>query len=83
MKGLHHSVIEIKDTQHRDIEKILVFLTPDRNKIDVDTATRDAREILQKVRFRHKLPGYIPYIKVGLVMFASVISLLTLLFVIF
>jgi len=83
MKGLHHSVIEIKDTQHRDIEKILVFLKPDRNKIDVDTATQDARDILQKVKFRHKLYKHISHIKAGLVRSALVLVLLTLLFVIF
>lgn len=83
MKGLHHSVIEIKDTQHSDIEKVLVFLRPGRNKIDVDSATQDAREILQKIKFRHRLTKYTPYLKIGAVISAIVTALISLLFVIF
>ncbi|MBR4036371.1 MAG: hypothetical protein IKJ05_06560 [Oscillospiraceae bacterium] len=58
MKGLHHSVIEIKDTQNSDIEKILVFLRPGQHKIDVDTTRKEAQEILQKVKIRQKIPGW-------------------------
>ena len=83
MKGLHHSVIEIKDTQHSEIEKILVFLSPGRNKIDVDSATQDARDILQKVKFRHRLAGRISYIWVGLLLSAIITGFMALLFVIF
>lgn len=57
MKGLHHSVIEIKDTQNSEIEKILVFLRPGEHKIDVDTTRKEAQEILQKVKISQRIPN--------------------------
>ena len=50
MKGLQHSVIEIKDTENKNIEKILVFLSPHQQKIDVAATRKEAQEILQKVK---------------------------------
>ena len=58
MKGLHHSVIEIKDTENSNIEKILVFLKPQRQKIDVGTTRKEAQEILRKVKIKDRLPRY-------------------------
>ena len=58
MKGLHHSVIEIKDTENSNIEKILVFLKPHRQKIDVGATRKEAQEILRKVKIRERLPRY-------------------------
>lgn len=57
MKGLHHSVIEIKDTQNSEIEKILVFLRPGQHKIDVETTRKEAQEILQKVKISQRIPN--------------------------
>ena len=58
MKGLQHNVIEIKDTDNEDIEKILVFLKPGQNKIDIASTGRDARDILRKVKVRKKMPRW-------------------------
>ena len=59
MKGLQHNVIEIKDTDNEKIEKILVFLKPGQNKIDVACAGQEARDILQKVKVRRKPPRWL------------------------
>ena len=80
MKGLHHSVIEIKDTQNREIEKILVFLRPGDHKIDVDATRQDAQEILQKVKITQRLPRLLPATRlflraVGLAVGAGVLLL--------
>ena len=56
MKGLQHSVIEIKDTENKNIEKILVFLSPHQQKIDVAATRKEAQEILQKVKIRDRMP---------------------------
>ena len=58
MKGLQHSVIEIKDTDNKNIEKILVFLSPHQQKIDVDTTRKEAQEILEKVKIRDRMPKF-------------------------
>ena len=50
MRGLQHNVIEIKDTENTNIDKILVFLKPHRQQIDVKTTRKEAQEILQKVK---------------------------------
>lgn len=59
MKGLQHEVIEIKDTQNEGIDRILVFLKPGRNKIDMDRAGQDARDLLKKVKVRKKMPKWL------------------------
>lgn len=59
MKGLQHNVIEIRDTQNEGIEKILVFLKPGQNKIDIDSAGQDARDILRKVKVHRKAPQWL------------------------
>ena len=83
MKGLQHNVIEIKDTENTNIDKILVFLKPHRQQIDVKTTRKEAQEILQKVKIRDKAP----YFKFDLRLVAMVLSLIvsafTLLVVIF
>ena len=56
MRGLQHNVIEIQDTESNNIEKILVFLRPGENKIDVSTTRKEAQDILQKVKVRRKFP---------------------------
>ena len=82
MKGLHHSVIEIKDTENTNIEKILVFLKPQRQKIDVNTTRKEAQEILQKVKIRDRIPHFkIPWPLVA-VCFSIFVSIATLLIVI-
>ena len=82
MKGLHHSVIEIKDTENSNIEKILVFLKPQRQTMDVGTTRKEAQEILQKVKIRNRIPSFtIPWRLVALG-FSLVFSILTLLIVI-
>ena len=82
MKGLHHSVIEIKDTENNNIEKILVFLKPQRQNIDVGTTRKEAQEILQKVKIKDRIPTFaIPWRLVALG-FSLIFSILTLLIVI-
>ena len=82
MKGLHHSVIEIKDTENTNIEKILVFLKPQQQKIDVNTTRKEAQEILQKVKIKERIPHFtIPWRLVALG-FSLIISTITLLIVI-
>ena len=56
MRGLQHNVIEIQDTESNNIEKILVFLRPGDNKIDVGTTRKEAQDILRKVKVRRNLP---------------------------
>ena len=83
MKGLQHSVIEIKDTENKNIEKILVFLSPHQQKIDVDATRKEAQEILQKVKIRDRVPK----IRINLQVIALVLGMLsvvaTLLIVLF
>lgn len=83
MKGLHHSVIEIKDTQSSEIEKILVFLRPGQRQIDVDTTRKEAQEILQKVRIGDRIPSRLPKLKIAILIAALTAALATLLIVIF
>ena len=58
MKGLHHSVIEINDTENSNIEKILVFMKPRQQTIDVKATRKEAHEILQKVKLKDRMPRY-------------------------
>lgn len=60
MHGLQHNVIEIKDTDNSEIERILVFLRPGEHKINVDMTRRDARDILRKVKIKRKPVKKIP-----------------------
>ena len=83
MKGLQHSVIEIKDTQNSEIEKILVFLRPGEHKIDVDSTRKDAQEILQKVKIRKKVPKITSYPRLTALAVAVVMAVISLLLVIF
>ncbi len=83
MKGLHHSVIEIKDTENSNIEKILVFLKPQRQKIDVNTTRKEAQEILQKVKLKNRIPHPVLPWRVLIMGLSILISVLCLLFVIF
>ncbi len=83
MKGLHHSVIEIKDTQNSEIEKILVFLRPGQHKIDIDTTRQDAQEILQKVKIRDRMTPWKRKQKLFFLTVALIAAAVTLLVVIF
>ena len=83
MKGLHHSVIEIKDTQSREIEKILVFLRPGQRQIDVDTTRKEAQEILRKVRIGDRIHPSLPRLKIVMLIMALAAVRATLLIVIF
>ena len=83
MKGLHHSVIEIKDTQSSEIEKILVFLRPGQQRIDVDTTRKEAQEILRKVRIGDKIEPRLPRLKIAMLIMALAAVRATLLIVIF
>ncbi len=83
MKGLQHNVIEIKDTQNNEIEKILVFLRPGRHKIDVNNTRKDAQEILQKVNIRKESRRFFSHPRLWLVGAGTVIALIVLLRVIF
>ncbi len=57
MKGLQHSVIEIKDPRNEDIDRILVFLKPGRSNIEIAGTRREAENILRKARVRRRLPA--------------------------
>ena len=83
MKGLHHSVIEIKDTENSNIEKIIVFLKPQRAHIDVETTRKEAQEILQKVRIRDRLSLPVIQPRIIALVLSMIVSLATLLIVIF
>lgn len=83
MKGLHHSVIEIKDTQNSEIEKILVFLRPGQQKIDIDATRQDAQEILQKVKIRDRMSPLKRKQKLFFLTVAIIAAAVTLLVVIF
>ncbi len=80
MKGSRHNVIEIKDTQNSNIEKILIFLTPGQNKIDIDTTKKEAEDILRKVKVRKKLPPISAKAKMIII---GTLSLLLSLFIIY
>ena len=83
MKGLHYSVIEIKDTQSSEIEKILVFLRPGQRQIDVDTTRKEAQEILRKVRIGDRIHPRLPRLKIAMLIMALAAVRATLLIVIF
>lgn len=83
MKGLHHNVIEIKDTQSSEIEKILVFLRPGQRQIDVDTTRKEAQEILRKVRIGDRIHPRLPRLKIVMLIAALTAVLAILLIVIF
>ena len=83
MKGLHHSVIEIKDTENTNIDKILVFLKPQRQKIDIVTTRKEAHEILQKVKIKKQLPVFRLPMRVIMIIISLLISTISLLIVIF
>ena len=83
MKGLQHNVIEIKDTENTNIDKILVFLKPHRQQIDVKTTRKEAQEILQKVKIRDKAPSFKFDLRLVAMVLSLIISAFTLLVVIF
>lgn len=63
MRGVRHNVIEIKDSENSEIEKILVFLRPGKHDIDIEKADSGAREILKRVKikkFKYNLSKSLP-----------------------
>ena len=83
MKGLQHNVIEIKDTENTNIDKILVFLKPHRQQIDVKTTRKEAQEILQKVKIRDKASSFKIDLRLVAMVLSLIVSAFTLLVVIF
>lgn len=83
MRGLQHNVIEIKDTENTNIDKILVFLKPHRQQIDVKTTRKEAQEILQKVKIRDKAPSLKFDLRLIAMVLSLIVSAFTLLVVIF
>ena len=83
MRGLQHNVIEIKDTENTNIDKILVFLKPHRQQIDVKTTRKEAQEILQKVKIRDKAPSFKFDLRLIAMVLSLIVSAFTLLIVIF
>ena len=83
MRGLQHNVIEIKDTENTNIDKILVFLKPHRQQIDVKTTRKEAQEILQKVKIRDKAPSFKFDLRLIAMVLSLIVSAFTLLVVIF
>ncbi|MEG1895372.1 MAG: hypothetical protein RR162_03955 [Oscillospiraceae bacterium] len=49
MRGLKHNVIEINDTDNANIERILVFLTPQAEKVSVMTTRQEASRLLKQL----------------------------------
>lgn len=49
MKGLKHNVIEINDTDNANIERILVFLKPQAEKVSVMTTRKEANLLLKEL----------------------------------
>ena len=83
MRGLQHNVIEIKDTENTNIDRILVFLKPQRQQIDVKTTRKEAQEILQKVKIRDKAPSFKFDLRLVAMVLSLIVSAFTLLVVIF
>ena len=83
MRGLQHNVIEIKDTENTNIDRILVFLKPHRQHIDVKTTRKEAQEILQKVKIRDKAPSFKIDLRLVAMVLSLIVSAFTLLVVIF
>ena len=52
MKGLRHNVIEINDTENKDIERILVFLKPSASDVAVMNTRAEATKILQELEVK-------------------------------
>ena len=52
MKGLRHNVIEINDTENKDIERILVFLKPSASDVAVMNSRAEAAKILQELEVK-------------------------------
>lgn len=73
MRGLQHNVIEINDTENEEIEKILVFLKPGRQKIDVAGTRKDAQDILRKVKVRKAVPRLPENVVKGLLVAVGII----------
>lgn len=49
MRGLKHNVIEINDTDNANIEKIIVFLKPQAEKVSVMTTRKEANLLLKQL----------------------------------
>lgn len=56
MKGLRHNVIEIKDTENDNIEKILVFLKPHAGDVALMTTRAEATELLKELEVKKCRP---------------------------
>ena len=52
MKGLRHNVIEINDTENKDIERILVFLKPSASDVAVMNSRAEATKILKELEVK-------------------------------
>ena len=57
MRGLQHNVIEIKDTQNEEIDRILVFLKPGNHSVELAGTRQQAEDILRKVRVHRRMPS--------------------------
>lgn len=65
MKGLQHKVIEINDTNNTEIEKILVFLKPGQQQINVANTRAQAQELLSQITVTKKKKTIPPFAKVA------------------
>jgi len=83
MRGLQHNVIEINDTDNERIEKILVFLRPGRQKIDVAGTRKDAQDILRKVRVHRIMPRLPEKVRTALLAAGAVIVSAVIIMLIF
>lgn len=52
MKGLRHNVIEINDTENDNIDRILVFLKPQAEKVAITTTRAQATQLIKELDIR-------------------------------
>lgn len=58
VKGLHHNVIEINDTENDNIERILVFLKPQATEIAIAATRAQATQMLRELEIKKsRRPG--------------------------
>lgn len=52
MKGLRHNVIEINDTENDNIDRILVFLKPQAEKVAITTTRAQATQLIKELEIK-------------------------------
>lgn len=79
MRGLQHNVIEIQDTENKNIEKVLVFLKPQAEKVTVNSARSEVQQLLKEIdvtSVREKFPLWTKLLIAGAALVALAIIIL-------